>query len=146
MAYRERIGWTPTNYIVESRRNEVNESSRIQHLRQVTGTLTTSRDPSEGSHVRLNMKKAIARDVEFAKVEFENLLLLSKLHKTALRPSSSGPSRLTRRGQKSMNLRNRRTEIERIEKENMVSFMLLPDAFPIFVFLSFVRLTRTLSR
>ena len=140
MAYRERVGWTPANYIIENHRAEVKEADRKEHLRRVTGTLVTSREPGEGAHIRDNMKRAIARDVEFAQIEHENLLLLSKLHKTSVRPSSSGPSRLSRKGQRSMNLRNRRAEIERIERENKVR-LYLHKYTRLTTFLTFLPLT-----
>lgn len=126
MAYRERLGWTPANYIIENKRAEVVEAHRKAHQASVTGTLVTTRsNPNEGSHIRMNMKRAIARDVEFAKVEHENLLLLAKLHKTVNRPASAGATKLVRKGQRSMNLRTRRAEVQRIEMENQVrSFVL----------------------
>ena len=120
MAYREHTGWTPANHLVEQRAREAFIAAERAHLRQVQGTLVTTRKHVDDAHIRHNVKRDVMREVEYAKVEHANLLLLAKLHKTVHRPSSAGPAHSVRRGQRSMNMRNRRSEFQRIERENQV--------------------------
>jgi hypothetical protein len=125
MAYREYKGqMPPTNYLVESRHVAAARAREAVHLASVTKTLSTHRPASAGSHMRFNAKKELARELEYSKVEFSNLLLLSKLHKTGHRPSSAAAPGPYRRdlsvGQRSMNVRLRRKELLRIDRENQV--------------------------
>lgn len=122
MAYRERQGWTPANHLVEQRAQHAFREHEAAHLAAVRGTLTTARAPLNDGHLRRNAKREVAREVESAQVEHANLLLLAKLHRTVNRPSSAGPSGLgsAHKGQRSMNMRNRRAEFARIERENQV--------------------------
>ena len=122
MAYREHQGWTPANHLVELRAQQAYREHEAAHQAAGRGTLTTARAPLNDGHLRRNAKREIAREVEHAQVEHANLLLLAKLHRTVNRPSSAGPSGVgaERKGQRSMNLRNRRAEFQRIERENQV--------------------------
>ena len=124
MAYREHQGWTPSNHLIEQRAQAAARELAAAHLASVRGTLDTSRGAParEDGHQRRNAKREVAREVESAQVEHANLLLLAKLHRTVNRPSSAGPSGLgsAHKGQRSMNMRNRRAEFARIERENQV--------------------------
>ena len=124
MAYREHQGWTPANHLVELRAKQAYREHEAAHLAQVRGTLSTRPGTArlDDSHLRRNAKREVAREAEGAQVEHANLLLLAKLHRTVNRPSSAGPSGLgsARKGQRSMNVRNRRAEFQRIERENQV--------------------------
>ena len=129
--------WLPTNHHVELAHRQRYEEAERRHLAQVTGTLqTTRKNPDEGNHLRANMKQIIAREVETAQIEHANMLLLAKLHKTVHRPASAGMTGLgtARKGQRSMNIRLRQKEFQRIERENEVRW-LFPAAPGTFLFL-----------
>lgn len=55
---------------------------------------------------------------KYATIERENLILLTKMHKIIQTPGASFSTRRAEVGPKSMNIRNRRAELERIAKEN----------------------------
>ena len=125
MAYRDYAGkLPPTNYIIEERHTARSRALEATHLLNTRGTLTTHFPANAGSHVKFNAKKEMQRDIDIAKIEHVNLLLLTKLYSSFSRPSSAaaaGPySRDLSLGQRSMNVRIRRKELTRVFRENQV--------------------------
>ena len=120
MAYRETRGiFAPANHLVELKHLAKSRAAESAHLQAVQPVVETSRVPGADAHVRFNAKRVVQREMEVARLDHENMLLLSRLHATTVRPPSA-VHRDASRDQRSMNVRTRRAELVRIERENMV--------------------------